>query len=452
MPDFLKTRPRELSSPLLTNPGKGCATFQRFDGDPLNAGERWSEEGPLAFPARRFPGAAPGYLPSTVAYCRWFWDAIERSDGRLNFRMVEGALRTARVRGQTVQVRLMPFGAHGQPQLPGWYRRRYGVRSGKAKGRRYVYLEPYYENDEYLERWGRVIVEFGRRFDGHPELESVDLAYIGPWGEGAGDMSPGTIERFTALYADAHPRTPLLVNSDGEQFAAGIRHGTGWRCDCFGDLRSSGDRYEPEATGWNHTYESYPMAVAHARAAEAWRTRPVAFETCSVPLTWRRRDYDLDLIMRQGYKFHCSVFMPKSNEIPAEWLRPLAEFCDRIGYRFVLRHARWERSARRGGRLAIQLWIENTGVAPAYRDWRLAFRFRQGARAVVVETGHDARSWLPGDAWLEPTLPVPATLGRGAAVLEAGLVRPGTSYPRLRFATEGADRDGWLPLGPLRLS
>ena len=38
-------RPKEFKGMLL-NPHKGCATFQRFNGDPLYDGTRWSESGP----------------------------------------------------------------------------------------------------------------------------------------------------------------------------------------------------------------------------------------------------------------------------------------------------------------------------------------------------------------------------------------------------------------------
>ncbi len=40
-------RPKEIDT-VLVNPGMGVQTFQRFNGDALNAGLRWSEEGPTA--------------------------------------------------------------------------------------------------------------------------------------------------------------------------------------------------------------------------------------------------------------------------------------------------------------------------------------------------------------------------------------------------------------------
>ena len=63
---------------VLVNPGMGIQTFQRFNGDPLNEGVRWSEEGPTAALA---PGSAPDFPRSTISYCRWFWETLEPSQG-----------------------------------------------------------------------------------------------------------------------------------------------------------------------------------------------------------------------------------------------------------------------------------------------------------------------------------------------------------------------------------
>ncbi len=444
MPGSFKARPKELRRPLLTNPHKGCATFQRFNGDPLNEGERWSEEGPLSFP-RAECEVAEHYLPSTVSYCRWFWPVFQPEEDRFDWSAVEGALRTAHERGQTLQVRLMPHGSHNQPEPPRWYQEKHPVRTGTKKTKPYV--EPVYDGREYLDAWGRVVTEFGRRFDGHPDLESVDVSFIGPWGEGAGECSDENIDRMTALYREAHPKTHLLAMISGYKMKAAVRAGAGWRCDCFGDLKTKGNRYVPDHLAWNHTYDCYPMEVARAGAADVWKTSPVVYETCGVPLSWKNRGYDLSFIMQQGYKFHGSVLMPKSCPIPDEYMGPLSEFCDRIGYRFVLRQARWPETVRRGETVSFEMWVENTGAAPIYRDYKLALRIKGDAGEAVIPTSPDLRTWLPGDAWIEEEVRIPETLGGGGAMLSAGIVAPETNEPKVRFAVEETDGEGWVPLG-----
>lgn len=437
-----KVRFRERRRPLLINPGKGCATFQRFNGDPLNEGTRWSEEGPLEFPPAE-KEVADRYLPCTVAYCRWFWEILEPQEGRFDWSMVERSLETARKRGQTLQVRLMPHGSVNQPQLPEWYQDKYPTALGgkKASGK---YVEANYDDAEYFDTWGKVIHEFAARFDGHPDLESVDMAFIGPWGEGAGEISEAQVDRFVDLYFDVHKKTALLANTDGYQLECGIGRGAGWRCDCFGDLGFFGRK-------WNHTYDAYPKAVVQAGAQERWRTQPVVFETCGVPLRWKESDFDLDFILQQGYKYHCSVFMPKSNPLPEDYMEPLAEFCDRIGYRFALRQATWERKAKKGGDMEFSMWIENTGIAPVYRDYKLALRIKQDQGETVLPLDADVRTWLPGDAWIEDLLRLPESLGTGDTMLYAGLVDPEKLEPQVHFAVEEAEEDGWVPLGIVKI-
>jgi len=218
----LKVRPKE-STEFLLNPHKGCATFQHFNGDPLFPGTRWSESGPTEFPPRQYEGVAPGYLPTTIAYCRWFWETFQPEPDRFDWTVIEKSLETARERGQTLQVRLMPHGSHNQPQLPQWYQDRYPTVPGTKKTR--PYTAAVYDGPEFIEQWGNVVREFGRLFDGHPDLESVDMSYIGPWGEGAGECSEEAIDRITSIYAEAHPKTPLVAMISGYKMAAGVRAG-----------------------------------------------------------------------------------------------------------------------------------------------------------------------------------------------------------------------------------
>lgn len=441
---YRKARPKERSTPLLTNPGKGCATFQRFNGDPLYPDEKWSEEGPLSFPVRVCE-VAEQYLPTSISYCRWFWEKFEPAPGRFDWSMVEGALKTAHARGQTLQVRLMAHGADTQPQLPEWYVKKNPVR--QPANSRYKHLQPVYDGPEFFEYWGRVITEFGKKFDGHPDLESVDLAIVGPWGEGAGDCSDAALEKFTDLYIQAHPKTPLLCQTDGNQFKIGIDRGLGWRCDGFGDQKRSNIPEVPAHLGWNHTFDAYPQMVIRAGAAERWKTRPVTFETYSTPLDFYNKQWDVELMIQQGLKFHASVFMPKSTPLPRAWMEPLARFCDGMGYRFVLRQAKWQDCAVRGSDWAYEVWIENTGTAPVYRAYRPAFRIQSDSGEVIVPVVGDPRQWLPGDALVEGRVRFPQKIGAGTAQVSFGLIDPATDRLAVRLAVELADAEGWVPLG-----
>ncbi|HUW55633.1 MAG TPA: DUF4832 domain-containing protein [Planctomycetota bacterium] len=445
-----KARPKEFTG-LLPNPHKGCATFQRFNGDALFDGTHWSESGPTEFPPRKHEGVTPGYLPCTVAYCRWFWDLFEPEQGKYDWSMVEKALATARERGQTLQVRLMPHGSSRQPKVPQWYRDRYPTQEKMTHKAPPPTNVPIYDSPEYIDKWGAVVTEFGRRFDGHPQLESVDVSFIGPWGEGAGECSEDAIDTITQIYVDAHAKTPLMTMISGYKMEAGVKAGMGWRLDCFGDLGIFDNPNLPKEKWWMHHFDCYPKEVCVCGAQDAWKNGPITFESCGVPMHWYEKGFDLDFILQQGYKFHGTVFMPKSAKIPDEYIEPLTAFCDRIGYRYVLRQVHWDARPEQGGSFGYTAWVENVGVAPLYHRYDFALRLTQGNRTHVHRSPADVKTWLPGDVWLEETVELPETFGAGSVMLHAALVSPETGEPGVRLANEGADADGWLPLDTIEI-
>jgi hypothetical protein len=440
-----KARPKETFAPVL-NPHKGCATFQRFNGDPLYPTLVWSESGPTEFPPRAFEGVAPGYLPTTVSYCRWFWDLFEPEDGRIDFRVIEQALATAAERGQTLQVRLMPHGSSKQPKVPAWYREKFKTVERITHAEAPPSNAPIYDSPEFIDRWGRVVTEFGRCFEGDPRLESVDMSFIGPWGEGAGECSEAGIDRMIAIYKAAHPKTPLMAMIDGYKMAAGVRAGMGWRLDCFGDLGIFPHPGEPKDQWWMHHFDCYPQEVVRCGAQDAWTHAPVTFESCGVPQRWFNLNFDLEFLIQQGLKFHGTVFMPKSTAMPPEWTGRLEAFCNDLGYRFVFRQLLIEARAKRGTPFEWRAWIENVGVAPIYRRYTFAIRATQGNRVYYHHSPGDILTWLPGDGVLDEKLALPKEFQPGSVMLHAALVNPETNQPKVRFAVEGTEPDGWLPL------
>ncbi len=434
----------------LANPHKGCCTFQHFNGDPLYPGTSWSEEGPLDFPPAPQP-VAPGYLPTTVSYCRWFWRVMEPKDGEYDFHMIDGALKTCEERRQTLAVRLMAFGSYRQPRVPDWYAERYPMTEATYGGG--TFPIPVHDSPEYLERWGGLVREFARRYDGHPYLETVDVTYIGPWGEGAGECSREQCRRFAELWKDAFPNTIRLGMIEGPQMQEALATGSGWRCDCYGDMRAEGTAHVPGHLAWNHMFDSYPTEVARGGAQETWKTAPVHLETCWVPMHWYRQGWDLEFILEQGLKYHATYFMPKSTALPDAWMGRLAAFCEKLGYRFIFRQAIVDTQAPRTGSFQFQCWIENVGVAPLYRPYRFALRLRQGEREAVVPLEDvDVRTWLPGDIWMDRTIPIPAGFQPGVAELAVGIVDPPTHAPRVRFANRESFSDRWLDLGAIELT
>jgi hypothetical protein len=111
-------RPTEIDD-VLVNPGMGIETFQRFQGQPLNEGVRWSEVGPEVSGVDASAAARVDFPRSSVAYLRWFWSQLEPQHGTYRWSIIDDALAVARRHGQRLAIRIMPY--DDKHPMPDWY-------------------------------------------------------------------------------------------------------------------------------------------------------------------------------------------------------------------------------------------------------------------------------------------------------------------------------------------
>jgi len=438
-------RPTEIHD-VLVNPGMGIQTFQRFRGDPINPGARWSELGPE--PSLTQPGAPPDFPDSSVAYCRWFWSQIEPEPGSYRWEIIDRALETARQRGQTLDFRLMPYD-QSHP-LPEWYRRSGARRANKPEDKDGNIWSPDANDPLYLKHWGALVRAAGARYDGHPYLNSVDISTVGYWGEGWGPYLPEfpVQQALIDVYFEAFRHTPLLMNFDEPRaLAYGVGRGAGWRLDCWGDLGGRGK-------GMMHMLDLYPQQVVRTGIQDAWQRSPVSLETCGTPLSWKQWGYtarEVEYSIQQALRWHASTINIKSTAIPAEWKPLFDEFQKKLGYRFILRKLEHPRSVHAGQMMAVSMWWLNAGVAPIYREYWLAIELRSGEQAALIRLPADLRKCLPGDAVFEDRVYVPETLAPGTYRFRVAMLDPRTGLPAIRLAIEGRQADGWYDLGALEV-
>ena len=138
-------RPREISD-VLVNPGMGIMTFQRFNGDALNPGTTWSEAGPTA--AMTASSSKPDFPDTSVAYCRWFWSALEPEHGSYRWGIIDTALQQARAHHQTLAFRMMPYDQ--RHPLPEWYRNSGARRANKPQDEDGQIWQPDFSDPLYL--------------------------------------------------------------------------------------------------------------------------------------------------------------------------------------------------------------------------------------------------------------------------------------------------------------
>lgn len=445
---YRKVRPVE-SDEYLGNPHKGLQTFQHFNGDPLYPGRSWSEEGPHEFEfVKKGPPVVDGHLPSTVCYNRWNWCTFEPEEGKYDFSVIENSLKVCRLRGQSLHIRLMSYSGGASPELPEWYRTKYKVKQVAQ------HWEPEHNSKEYFKLWGGLLDKALKICGNHPEIDIIDTAFNGQWGEGAGDMTAKRCADFVDIYLKHVPTQKLVVDM-GHELVYGAKKGTGWRANCFGDMRNYGHGIVPNGLGWNHHYDAFPERIIEAGMTDNWKHAPVVFETCGNPIEWYNNNMPLeflDFIIEQGLKYHCSLFMPKYSLIPEVYKDKLMKFIRRMGYRYVLRYFKFNSLVKKDRNFTFDMWIENVGVAPIYRDlYTPALRLSQGNTKQIIQINRDMRQWLPGDSWIKHTIKVPAAFKRGKVNIEVALVRKDSSVPAIRFAIKGTTPDGWHPVDALQL-
>jgi hypothetical protein len=447
-------RPIEIDE-VLTNPGMGFMTFQRFNGDALNEGSGWTEGMPIDY--QDFDGDLSNmdYPATTIAYWRVYWKFMEAEQGAYRWDMLDKALETARSRGQTLLLRIAPYGTGEERDVPDWYRALVG------EEKEWAYSNPVNkwmvdpEDPRYARYFGGFIRALGQRYDGHPDLEAVDLSIVGAWGEGAGSelLSQTAREALVNSYTDSFKKTPLiaLLMDEKTNKYANSQIPVGWRVDCIGDLGF----WAEDQNGWTHMYDFYPQEIIKCGVQDDWIKSPLSFEICGTFLRWKEREgydrEDVKYIFDQTLKWHMSSFNAKSSPVPEEWKDLVDDWLKKMGYRFVLRSFTYPQVAELNGPLPFKSWWENKGVAPCYKDFTLALRLVSDHQSLVLPADAPVREWLPGDNISDQTIFLPEELEEGFYDLQVAVVDRLKFEPRVKLAIEGRQEDGWYQLGEIEL-
>lgn len=416
---------------VLYNPGMGITTANSFDGD------------------------IPGYPKSRIAYWRFYWNEIEPENGKYRWDIIDDVIEKARSRGQRVALGIMP--ANGS--APKWY-----VELG-AKGFEYLPEQggaeswmPDHNDPLYLEYMGRLVKKFGERYDGHPDIDHIDMRSLGHWGEWhfgfvepRPEVKPEIRKALVDIYLDNFKETPLIMLIGGkDELAYAVEKGAGWRADCLGDLGFWGD-------GWNHMKDSYQQSLDDADANEAWKRAPVCFESCHVMQRWADEGYDVEFILNEALRWHISIFNNKSSPIPPRWWGVMQEFMKKMGYRIVINYLTLPSKVKSGQVLHINSEWENLGVAPPYRNYVIAFKLIPKDRrpqAFLIEdpsSNTSIRDWLPGKYCLDLDLAIPPDLKPGPYNLAVALLDPYTREVAVQLAIEGRDAQGWYILSGIEI-
>jgi len=426
---MMKVQPKETDE-LLANPHMGWQTFHHFADDDANLAG----------------------LPSGAAYFRFYWKVLEPAEGEINFPMLDDLLAHARRAGQRLSFRAMCTGSRDYLDSPQW------LKDKGCRGHEFYYegadhWAPDFQDPLFQEAHYRLIAELGKRYDGHPDIDHIDIGSVGLWGEwhmsGTGVEMPPMAVRLGIIeaYLRAFPNTlKVMLIGDLEGMKYATSRGAGWRADCLGDMGG----FSP---CWNHMRDAYPEQVSSSGAQEVWKTAPVAWETCWDMRKWVREGWDVRYILDYGLDYHASYVNNKSAPIPDGYRPEVERLLRRLGYRLVLRSLEHDGQANPGGVLSVKMAWENTGVAPPYGNYVLAFRLTDArGRAFARQTSSSIRGWLPGPAAAHEAVGLPADLAKGKCELAVGIVDPARGVPAVSLAMAGRDGEGWYRLSSFEVT
>jgi hypothetical protein len=446
----------ELTDELLANPGMGWETFHRTrDGD----------------------RNLPDWIPSTIHYARWGWGTLEPEPGRIDYAFLDGVLTATHRAGQRLAFRVMCCStSRNRPYHPAWLKKAGGKVLVVDYGNQKELAVPDLDDPLTLELHLDFIKRLGARYDGHPDIDHVDLGTVGWWGEWhmssskTGKMpTMANRERIIDTYVEAFRKTPLLMLIGGREcLTYAARRGAGWRADCLGDMGGF-------SKNWCHMCDAYPSLIPDYGAEDVWKTAPVAWESCWDMRKWVQEGWSLRYIFNYALAAHGSYLNNKSAPLPeGENARPEIErFLRRFGYRLVLRELRHPQQAKSGEVLTLAMKWQNTGSAPCYRPYRVAYRLTNTTGYNKTLIGKvTVNEWMPGsvETFTEefiknpPDLPpglvvdvvdrvvLPNDMPGGVYRLAIGVVGEQTNEPVVQLGIKGRVKDGWYPQSEIRIS
>ena len=424
----------EITDEVLINPGIGFETFNCFNEDERN---------------RR----AENYPECSIAYFRFYWSKLEPREGTYNFDLIDSLLERGQQNGQDLALRFMPTSAADPYEgTPKWY-------IAKAKGYWYKKYNrkgwaPEHNDPYFLAKQEELVSAFGERYNGHQNIIRMDIGSVGFWGEWHMSHTEPAVPMISEenavkiidmylKYWDETPLSMLIGYVPGLRYA--VSKGTGWRADSLGDYGHFSDT-------WCHMFDAYPQQLEQANALDAWKNGPVAFEPPGSMVDLEKhvpqKGGGYDKMWDKALEWHGSAFNAKSKSIYSHQLPSIQYFLRRCGYRFTLnRIALPEILSPDRRHFPLDMEIENTGVAPVYKNYVPAIKLTGDRVSVIMTAGTRVCEWLPGIYRVEEDLLLPDSLGAGNYVVSFGILDPSNHLPAIRLANKGADTEGWYPLG-----
>jgi hypothetical protein len=420
--------------------------FREVDTLFANPGQGWMSQ-------QRSPRGEPRF-PCSVVYVRFNWADAEPEEGKFNWKLIDDVIAAWKPRGATVSMRVMTSNAHsrGYYTSPKWlfdagcksHEYLVGGDDPTSGGQRIPRIEPDYADPVYLAKHGAFLRALGERYDGHPDIEFLDIGSYGIWGEWhTKNPAPVTVRKqIVDLYLRAFHKTPLVfMSDDAEVLNYALAHGTGFRRDGVG-------------SPWHE--ENWIGSKKYAGVtgmADTWKHAPLVFEWFGDYHYLQSRQWSFDAAVNFMLSNHVTLINDNIGNFPPEAKPSLEKLARLAGARFVLRELVHPRTVLRGARLDLQMKWDNVGVGKLQRPYRLRFFLLDANRqsAFFSDAQADLRDWLPGDHLLTASLELPATLTAGDYTIAVAMMNPIAANRPFRLAIDAPEKDGCYAISTVRV-
>jgi len=420
--------------------------FREVDTLFANPGQGWMSQ-------QRSPRGEPRF-PCSVAYVRFNWADAEPEPGQFNWKLIDDVIAAWKPRGAAAALRVMTCNAHspGYYTSPKWlfdagckgFEYLVGGDDPTSGGKRIPRIEPDYADPIYLEKHAAFLKALGQRYDGHPDMEFLDIGSYGVWGEWH-TKNPAPVpvrKQIVDLYLGAFRKTPLVfMSDDAEVLNYALAHGTGFRRDGVGspwhEQNWIGSKKYAGVTGM----------------ADAWKRAPIVFEWFGDYAYLQSRQWSFNAPVDFMLRNHVTLINDNIGRVPPEAMPQLEKLARLAGARFVLRELEHEKSVKPADLLNLRMKWANVGVGRLHRPYALHLFLLDAAGQPVAsaDAKTDPRTWLPGEHDCREVLSIPSALKAGEYTVALALVDSRGQRPRFRLAMDAPENEGRYELSKVKV-
>jgi len=233
---------------------------------------------------------------------------------------------------------------------------------------------PQYDDPKLLLAFRQFIAALGAKYDGHKALGFIQLGLLGKWGEWHtypenGLLSDTTKDKVVGWYKDAFKITPLQVRNP---LASAYSAGMGLHDDSFSYSTLDGG-----PNGGDHVPWFFWSEVKAAGQTDFWRKSPMGGETRPeiqgevFGETYRagtpfKQDFMTCVeVTHATYMFHHNAFEFGGATLTGNEKENALDAHVGLGYNYEVKEVAVKKASN-GDKVAIDVTVEQTGVAPFY--------------------------------------------------------------------------------------